>query len=300
MKKKWNYFAAAISLLAIVMCFVIGCDNRDNSQKIELSERISKVRQNDGTYNLVNTETGKTLIKDISVDWVQTGNDSLAVFSKDDKRGYFNVNTGEVIIEPTFKHAWIFSEGLAGVVKNDMVGFINSKGETVIDFQYPYRGNSLSSFVFHDGRCVVANADQRIGAIDTLGNWVLLPKYDQVTLAKDYAVVGIKGEFNQQIDYRGHVILDCVIDNIYDIYYDKSYVDTESGRPSEARVANNLFFEYKVNGRSGLMNDKGEFITKPIYTSIMGLSPTLFRAVLQDGHSEVLINEHGHVLSKMK
>lgn len=75
MKKKWNYVAAAISLLAIVMCFVIGCDNRDNSQKIELSERISKVRQNDGTYNLVNTETGKTLIKDISVDWVQTGND---------------------------------------------------------------------------------------------------------------------------------------------------------------------------------------------------------------------------------
>ena len=300
MKKKWNYVAAAISLLAIVMCFVIGCDNRDNSQKIELSERISKVRQNDGTYNLVNTETGKTLIKDISVDWVQTGNDSLAVFSKDDKRGYFNVNTGEVIIEPTFKHAWIFSEGLAGVVKNDMVGFINSKGETVIDFQYPYRGNSLSSFVFHDGRCVVANADQKIGAIDTLGNWIISPNYDEVSLAKDYAVVGINGDFNQQIGYDGRVYLDCVIDNVYDIYYDVSYIDKESGCPCETRVASNEFYEYKVSDRSGLMNSRGEFITKPIYTSIYGLSPHLFRAILQDGHSEVLIDEHGRVLSKVK
>ena len=300
MKKKWNYVAAAISLLAIVMCFVIGCDNRDNSQKIELSERISKVRQNDGTYNLVNTETGKTLIKDISVDWVQTGNDSLAVFSKDDKRGYFNVNTGEVIIEPTFKHAWIFSEGLAGVVKNDMVGFINSKGETVIDFQYPDRGNSLSSFVIHDGRCVVANADQKIGAIDTLGNWIISPNYDEVSLAKDYAVVGIKGDFNQQIGYDGRVYLDCVIDNVYDIYYDVSYIDKESGRLCETRVASNEFYEYKVSDRSGLMNSRGEFITKPIYTSIYGLSPHLFRAILQDGHSEVLIDEHGRVLSKVK
>lgn len=300
MKKKWYYVAGTISLLVIVMCCINGCKDKKVQQEVELSERISKVRQSDGTYNLVDTETGKTLIKDIDVDWVQTGNDSLAVFSKDDKRGYFNVNTGEVIIEPTYKHAWIFSEGLAGVVKNDMVGFINSKGETIIDFQYPYRGNSLSSFVFHDGRCVVANTDQKLGVIDTLGRWIISPKYDHVTLAKDYLVVGVEGEFNKQLSYDGRVILDCVIDNIYDIYYDKSFIDTESGRPSEARVASNQFFEYKVNDRSGLMNDKGEFITKPIYTNIMGLSPTLFRAVLQDGHSEVLINEQGQVLSKMK
>ena len=139
-----------MALLCLDICSLYACQSK-SSKKVE--KYGIDVSHHNGT-----------------IDWVQTGNDSLAVFSKDDKRGYFNVNTGEVIIEPTFKHAWIFSEGLAGVVKNDMVGFINSKGETVIDFQYPYRGNSLSSFVFHDGRCVVANADQKIGAIDTLGN----------------------------------------------------------------------------------------------------------------------------------
>ena len=65
-------------------------------------------------------------------------------------------------------------------------------------------------------------------------------------------------------------------------------------------MASNEFYEYKVSDRSGLMNSRGEFITKPIYTSIYGLSPHLFRAILQDGHSEVLIDEHGRVLSKVK
>lgn len=296
---KRMYLFVATAIVAVVTTTVISCQ-REKPHEEELSERISKVRQDDGSYNLVNTETGKTLIKDIDVDWVQSGRDSLAVFSKDNKRGYFNVNTGEIIIEPAYKHAWIFSEGLAGVVKNDMVGFINMTGDVVIDFCYPYRGNSLSSFVFHDGRCVVANAEQKLGVIDTLGNWIIEPKYDEVSLAKDYAVVGTDGDFNRQIGYDGRVIMECVIDNIYDICYDVSYVDVETGRPSETRVASNEFYEYKVGGRSGLMNSKGEFLTKPIYTSILGLSAHLFRAVLQDNHSEVLIDEHGNVLSRMQ
>lgn len=287
-----------MALLAIG-CFINGCRGKHQNE-VELSERISKVQQDDGTYNLVNTETGKTLIRDVKVEWIQTGRDSLAVFSKDDKRGYFNVNTGEIIIPPTYKHAWVFSEGLAGVVQNDMVGFINSQGEVVIDFRYPYRGNSLSSFVFHDGHCVVANMDQKLGVIDTLGNWIIEPLYDEVTLSKDYVVVGTKGDFNRQLGYDGRVILDCVIDNVFDIYYDISYVDTETGRPCEARVASNDFYEYKVGDRSGLMNSKGEFLTKPIYTSINGLGPHLFRAILQDYHSEVLINEHGQIMSRVR
>ena len=241
MKKNTIYLAGLALIAAGTLC-VIGC-SKEKPHEEELSERISKVRQSDGSYKLVNTETGKTLISDISVEWITTGRDSLAVFAKDDKRGYFNVNTGEIIIEPTYKHAWVFSEGLAGVVQNDMVGFINSKGEVVIDFLYPYRGNSLSSFVFHQGRCVVANTDQRLGVIDTLGNWIIQPQYDDISLAPDYAVVGIKGEFNQQIGYDGRVILDCVIDNVYDIYYDVSYTDQETGRPSETRVASNEYYE---------------------------------------------------------
>lgn len=297
MKRKYLIMAAVS--LTIVVTAISSCQHEGTSEE-ELSERISRVRQGDGSYKLVNTETGKTLIKDVDVDWLTYGKDSLAVFSKDRKRGYFNVNTGEIIIEPTYKHAWIFSEGLAGVVKNDKVGFINKNGEVVIDFQFPYRGNMLQEFVFHNGRCVVANEDQRLGAIDSLGNWIIEPKYDNVFLSKDYAVVGNKGEFKQQIDYQGHVIMDCVIDGVFDLYYTEQYVNQTTGCPENARVLNTDFYEYRVNGGCGLMNKNGVFLTKPIYSSISGMGQHLFRAVLQDRCSEVFINEQGKVLHCIK
>lgn len=291
---------AILGIACMVVVLVFLCDGEDdNASEIELSDKIVQVTKG-GTTNLVNSETGKTLIKDINVEWIQQGDDSLAVYAKDKKRGYFNVKTGEIVVPPTYKHAWLFSEGLAGVEKDDKIGFIDHTGKVVIDFQFPYRGNRLSAFMFHDGHCVVANSEQKIGVIDTLGNWVIQPLYDNVKLAEDYAIVSTLGDFNKQIDYKGHIIRDCLIENIYDIYYSTGYTNLETGEPEETRIANKEYFEYKVCGRSGLMNKYGEFITKPIYTNISGLSPVLFRATLQDNSSEILINTRGEVLSKLQ
>lgn len=299
MKKK--IFIGLVGLLSLqTAVFMISCSqSKTPSRQVELSDHVTKVVYPDGTSALIETETGKVLIDDVEVDWIQRGKDTLAVFSQGDKRGFFNVNTGEIIVPPTYKHAWIFSEGLAGVVSDSKVGFINIQGDVVIDFRFPYYGNSLTDYVFHNDRCVVADSLQRLGVINTKGEWVLQPKYDYVSLAENYAVVGVSGGFRQIVDYCGNVIQDGVIDNVYDIYYDQSYVDSDN-RPSEERVANNKYFEYKVCGRSGLMNDKGKFLTMPIYTNIRGLSPTLFRATLQDDESEVLINEKGEVLNSLR
>ena len=297
MKKKtiiWSSVIAAGCLAASVV--MISC-HKEADYEEELSERISVYSYGD-KKTLVNTETGQTLIKDLQVDWVRTGRDSLAVFAKDDKRGYFNVNTGEIVVPLTYKHAWVFSEGLAGVVQNDMVGFINPKGELVIPCRYPYRGNSLSEFVFEHGRCVVADSMQHIGAIDTLGNWVVAPKYDAVHLSKDYAIVYNKGHFKKQIDYNGKVLADGLIDNTYNLHYPQTYINKETGEPSEANVLNERFMEYNVEGRSGLMTRTGKFITPPIYTNIACIGEDLFRAQLQDWSSEVIINGKGEVLGK--
>ncbi|MBQ0034324.1 MAG: WG repeat-containing protein, partial [Bacteroidales bacterium] len=105
----------------------------------ELTDNISEVTYG-GKTSIFNSHTGKTLIRSIEVEWIQEGRDSLAVFSKDKLRGYFNIHTGEVTVPAQYKHAWIFSEGLAGVVKDGMVGFINTRGEEVIPCRYPYHG----------------------------------------------------------------------------------------------------------------------------------------------------------------
>ena len=64
--------------------------------------------------------------------------DSLTVFCRGDKRGFLNVNTGEPVIDEQYDKAWIFSEGVAAVVRNGKIGFINSKNEIVLPFEYDY------------------------------------------------------------------------------------------------------------------------------------------------------------------
>ena len=78
-----------------------------------------------------------------------------------------------------------------------------------------------------------------------------------------------------------------------------SYTDLQTGEQKLGQAKNNDFYEYRVGGYSGLLNGNGEVITPPIYTDITGITPTLFKAQLQDWNSLVIIDQKGNVLSKV-
>ena len=60
----------------------------------------------------------------------------MAPIFLDKKWGYVNAS-GEVVIEPQYKDAEVFSkDGLAPVKINKLWGFINTKGELVIEDKY--------------------------------------------------------------------------------------------------------------------------------------------------------------------
>lgn len=295
-KTKIFFFFTVVTSLLCGIIVLNAC--KDKVTKRQISDNLVEVTTGT-TTSIVDAETGKKLIKNIKVDWVNTSDyDTLGVFCKDDKRGYFNIFTGEVVIEPVYRRAWVFSEGLAGVEKDGYIGFINSTGETVIPFLFPYKGHRLTDFVFHDGRCVVADSTRRLGVIDNKGKWILRPEYDGIELGRDYAVVYKKGEFKRQIDYSGNVILDCVIDNVSRIYYTTHFENKETGEIERIELTSDDFFKYTVGSRAGLMDRFGHFLTMPVYTDIIGLNATTFRAILQDNSSEVLIDSKGNVLSR--
>lgn len=207
--------------------------------------------------------------------------------------------TNEIIVSPTtYTRAWKFSEGLAAVEKNGNIGFVNEKGKVVIGFKFRYRGNPLVDFVFHDGHCVVANQKNKIGVINTKGEWIVQPQYNHIETSKDYAIVYKDGDFKKQIDYQGNILQDGLIDGISDIYYDVTYTDLTTGAPESAQKRNDDFYEYTVGRYAGLINSKGQFITPPIYTSITGISPVLFCATLKDYYSKVFIDQKGKVISQ--
>lgn len=253
-----------------------------------------------GKTNIINPETKEIIVKDIEWSHYSDNNDEdpIVLFAKNGKRGYCNINTNEVIVQPTtYTKAWIFSEGLAAVEKNNYIGFVNTKGEVAIDFRFSYRGNSLYAFVFHDGYCVVADSSNKIGVIDKKGHWVIKPLYDNVELTKDYAIVYKEGDFKKQIDFNGHVLQEGIIDDIYELHYDVQYTDLQSGEPMVGSAKINDFYEYRFGSYSGLIDSKGKVITPPIYTDITGITPTLFKATLKDWMSIVIIDTKGNVIS---
>lgn len=129
---------------------------------------------------LYDKNKGIVLLED--VDWVVTSDDkdSLAVFSKDGKRGYINRFTGKVAIPLSFTRAWIFSEGLAAVEKDGELMFIDHSGKVVIDKDFQVHFDD-PKYAFKNGYCMVKNpVDGKMGLIDRSGNWALDAEYDNL------------------------------------------------------------------------------------------------------------------------
>lgn len=198
----WGLFAtsAAVIMFIIACVFVYSCwemierhffsyhqcENVDCYHSQYVSGNIYFHNTGDGKGYVYNCETNKVLIR--KVDWIATPmwNDSLVCFSKKDKRGYFNKYTGEVVIEPKYRHAWIFSDGLASVEEDGRIKFIDVTGKVVIDNNMPYiKGGK--GYVFHGGFCVVNSKDgKKYGLIDTSGKVVLTMDYSDIRPSNDY------------------------------------------------------------------------------------------------------------------
>jgi WG repeat protein len=90
---------------------------------------------------------------------------------KNGKTGFRDLD-GNVVIEPKYESAEMFSEGLSAVqlTEKGKFGFINTKGEMVIPPTFEYAGsfgNGLASFRAHD----------LYGFIDRTGKEVIVPQY---------------------------------------------------------------------------------------------------------------------------
>lgn len=271
---------------------------RATDEGLLLGDDLVAVKSSDGKVSIKNTATGKVTIKDIKLEWTTASpNDSLSVYCSDGKRGYYNAYTGEIAVEAQYRRAWIFSEGLAAVQKNGMIGFIDHNGNNVIPFRYPYHGNTLSEFTFKHGHCVVADTTGRCGVINKIGKWVIEPKYDNVNAYEEYAIVS-KAGIRMQIAYDGTILNSFVLDDIYRLTYTvKERFENKEGELEyiDKEIDTGLF-SYRVGGRCGLMDANCHRLTEPLYNKITAVDRDMFRATLIDYYSEVILNAKGEVM----
>ncbi|MBR5778178.1 MAG: WG repeat-containing protein [Bacteroidales bacterium] len=326
---KW--FKRLVGLLFICPVFIVGLlavfsiiyDNIEFSatykpyiwDEKQLSERLEVHEYSDGIKRLYDRQNEKYIMDDVC--WVSdvSVDDSLAVIAFPGKRGYINIHTAEIVIEPQYKSAWIFSEGLAAVRNQEgMVGFINNKNEMVIPFKFDAKGDGISTpYVFKSGRCFMSDSLGHLGIIDREGNWQLEPVYDYIDwhtvdgfrkVQKDgfyglldstfnvvykpiYKEILFKEDIDNIVlvsdssrcivDYSGNVVISFLYDNIVPLGYPTTMSETPDGGYYNIEYIVSNYAKYSINYNYGILNSKtGKIITPAIYSDIEMISDRLF------------------------
>lgn len=308
MNKKTKIIVGA-SVWGVILCVIIAAVIASCSQNEPVAEKPSDeglllnddlvaIKESDGNITIKNTQTGEVTAEKIKFDWTSASpNDSLGVFCTDKKRGYYNSYTGKIVIPAQYRRAWVFSEGLAAVQKNGMIGFINRKGEVAIPFKFPYHGNPLSSFVFENGHCIVADTTGKCGVINRKGEWIIQPKYDNIDAYDEYVIASSAG-VRKQLTYEEKTINSFVVDNIRALTFtEKERYENKDGEIVylDIEVKTGLF-SYSVGGRCGLMDANCKRLTEPLYSRIIAVDKNMYRALLLDSYSEVILNGKGEVM----
>ena len=299
-----------------------------------VSDNVTLRSFSDNKWRVYNTNTEEYTTEKIN--WLSEApeNDSLAVYALPNKRGYINVNTGRIVIDAEtndYRKAWVFSDGLAAVMKDDKIGFINANNEVVIPFQFDYTDKCRMwdfGYIFHNGYCAMTNADGDLGLIDMSGNWVVEPAYDEiwtphesgyriivdnskhgvldskgnVIYPAEYGYVDVlsdgfiltKGGKKWQVDFDGNIVQPFMFDNTYYLNYPNGY---DSYGDLTYEFAD--FVKYEVMNSYGIMNRiTGEPITPAIYSDINMLSKDLFEVQEYDSYDWYLLDTNGNVFSK--
>lgn len=165
----------------------IGCRNPYCCKIQYVSRHFYFHNHEDGKGYIYNSITGEKTLTHVA--WIAkpiTARDSLVCFSDGKKRGYFSRNTGKVVIEPKYDHAWIFSGGIASVEEGGRIKFIDETGKVIIDKGMAYNPRR-DGYVFHGNYCIVYSDDEEHrGLMDKKGDIVLPMEYDYIYMTNDF------------------------------------------------------------------------------------------------------------------
>lgn len=338
-RSKWFRRVIATSFLLISVGFVaiIGyaiyddCYGRAFFNDSGLSKNIRIHFFKDETFRVYNRNLRKYTTP--KIDWISKNinHDSLVVYANFNKRGFINAKNGEIVIKAennSYNKAWVFSEGFAAVMKDGKIGFINVKNEVIIPFQYDCyeRTKPWSGYMFHNGYCIMANKDGKMGLIDKMGKWVVEPTYDEIYKSeeKGYRVVAKGGKYGVldslnneiypveynlvsinpsgiilakcgkkwQVDFDGNIVHPFMFDVTDNLACPNGY--NESG---DLQYAFTDYMGYKVMNQYGIMNRiTGKPITLALYSDINMLSKNMFEVQDPISHDWYVIDTNGNVI----
>lgn len=168
---------------------------------------------------------------------------------------------GKFIVEPIYDYAGGFGpEGLAGVLQNNQIGFVDTTGSLVIPFKYywtkPWTTTPDYPF-FTNGLLAVIDAkgdeeinEGKVGCINTKGTLVIPAVYDYISYFWDGIATAKKGDELFLIDTLGNVVLELKEVHYGSLFFEDGYsvFYSEEGKSGIIKKDGRIILESKYNG----------------------------------------------------
>ncbi|WMI69459.1 WG repeat-containing protein [Mangrovimonas sp. YM274] len=217
--------------------------------------------------------------------------DLAEAMGANEKWGFINRN-GEWQIQPKFVRVKEFNSGIALAYDGDRWFYINRKGEEVLK-----NVKTVKYYDFSEGFAIVRSEDGKVGFIDTLGNYIVEPKFEKVhDFVNGYArvspdgkwgIIDVKGKYFVEPNYRrvGNVYLgNVVVENENEevgLIIEGKFKVVEGARKIWDFSYNGEFTYAKKDDFVGFINNKGEWVVEPQFDKarafLNGLAPVMLK-----------------------
>ena len=190
----WGVFALIMDSLDYDVCDIFSCDDEYCDMSEVVSDNLTYYEGSGDEYGYLVNGKGKKVLKGVKCINTPMDDDSLVCYYDGSHYGYFHMRDGKVVVQPKYDYAFAFSEGLAAVLLNETVRFIDTNGNVAFNKGFDYY-ESEGSNVFSDGFCIVKDsASGNMGVIDHNGEWFLQPIYSKIELSDTFWIVSLNGQ----------------------------------------------------------------------------------------------------------
>lgn len=195
-------FVLCVVYISICITFFVVGYPHEGEYDWTISDNLGYHHSKNDSY-IYDLQTKEIIIPDVRKYIAPYDNDSIAIFWWGDKRGYFNINNGEIISQPQYDGAWIFSSGVGAVAKGDSILFVGLDGKPIHNKKF--KRIKGEDYLYKGDYCAIKVGD-KYGAIDKSGEWVAPPEWDYAE-ASQYGYVrlwreGIEYDFDSKNDLR--------------------------------------------------------------------------------------------------
>jgi hypothetical protein len=193
-------------------------------------------------------------------------NSGKAQLAYDQKVGFINTK-GDIVIEPKYDYAGEFHEGLAYVYIGNEYWYVNTRGERAIPIVFE------EAVDFQDGFARVKD-NGKFGIIDKQGSYIIQPIYDEIGEFRDgIARVQSNGKYGY-VNSKGNQIISPQYEDAGDFSEGLAYV--------------------YMKDKYGYIDDLGQVVIEPFYDMASEFSEGLAAVGLSGNHG--YIDSNGRVI----